>query len=136
MQKYSKWQHKNTVNNLTNRHANKQTFTNTRIGIISGVIKLPRSNQPIEPPCSRTFCYSVWCYTTANHQLKFPQQDFGNLYSISYVKMFIHSCGHAKQWVRTTTIAVASLPYKVTYLGLYVGSLHLKTRRYPSPLTK
>ena len=119
------------TNNLTNTQVNKQTntFTNTRIGVIRGVITPPRSNQLIEPPCSRTFCYSVWCYTTGNHQLKLPQQDFGNLYSISYVKMSIHSCGHAKQWARTTTIAVAYLPYKVTWLGLYVGSLHLKTRR-------
>ena len=117
--------------NLTNTQANKQTntFTNIRIGVRRVVIMPARSNQPIEPPCSRTFCYSVWCYATANHQLKFPQQDFGNLYSISYVKMFIHSCGHAKQWAQTTTIAVAYLPYKVTWLGLYVGSLHLKTRR-------
>ena len=125
------------TNNLTNTQVNKQTntFTNTRIGVIRGVITPPRSNQLIEPPCSRTFCYSVWCYTTANHQLKLPQPDFGNLYSISYVKMFIHSCGHAKQWALTTTIAVASLPYKVTQLGLYVRSLHIKTRTdFQAPL--
>ena len=65
----------------------------------------PKSNQPIEPPCSSTFCYSVWCNTTASHQLKLSQQDFGNLYSISYVKIdsFIHSCGHAKERVQNTT---------------------------------
>ena len=43
--------------------------------------------------------------------------------------MSIHTCGHAKQWVQTNTIAIASLSYKVTELGLYIGSLHLKTRR-------
>ena len=108
--------HSKQTNNLTNTQANKQKnkFKDTKIGVIRGVITHPRSNQPIEPPCSSTFCYSVWCNTTANHQLKLPQQDFGNLYSISYVKMFIHSCGHAKQWAQTTANAVASLPYKVT----------------------
>ena len=110
IQKNSKWQHKNTANKQSNKDTS--TFTNNRIGVIRVVITPSGSNQPMEPPCSRTFCYSV-CYTTSNHQLKLPRQDFGNLYSISYVKMFIHSCGHAKPWAETTTIAVASLSYKV-----------------------
>ena len=86
----------------------------SRFEVTRGVTAPPRSNQTIEPPCSRTFCYSVWCYTTTNHQLKLPQQDFGNWYSLPYVKMLIHSCGHAKQWVETATIAAVSLPYEVT----------------------
>ena len=86
----------------------------SRFEVTRGVTALLRSNQTIEPPCSRTFCYNVWCYTTTSHQLKLPQQDFGNLYSIPYVKMFIHSCGHTKQWVETATIAAVSLPYEVT----------------------
>ena len=86
----------------------------SRFEVTRGVTAPPRSNQTIERPCSRTFCYSVWCYTTTNHQLKLPQQDFGNLYSLPYVKMLIHSCGHAKQWVETATIAAVSLPYEVT----------------------
>ena len=96
------------TNKQLNKHTSKQTskLSNTRIGVIRGVITPLRPNQPTEPSCSSTFCYSVWCNTTANHQLKLPQQDFGNLYSISYVKMFIHSCVHAKQWAQTTTIAV------------------------------
>ena len=73
---------------------------------------------------------------------------------MSYVKMFIDICGHAQQWVRTTTNAVVSLPYKVTgvicrvvtpkdkerysslltkqnthELGLYVGLSHLQARK-------
>ena len=45
------------IKNLTNTQAN--TFTNIRIGVISKGGHHARSNQPIEPPCSRTFCYSV-----------------------------------------------------------------------------
>ena len=49
------------------------------------------------------------------------------------MKMFIRSCGYAKQRVQTTTNAVASLPYK---LGLYVGLSHLRQGEIFTTLTK
>ena len=124
--------------NLTNTQANKQTntFTNTRIGVIRGVITPPRSNQLIELPCSRTFCYSVWCYTTGNHQLKLPQQDFGNLYSISYVKMFIQlwAC-QAVGANHQNCSSIFTLQGNVTGFKCRVVTPKDK-ERYPSPLTK
>ena len=53
-------------------------------------------------PLLNYFLLQCMMNTTANHQLKLSQQNLGNLSSISYVKMFIRNCGHAKQWARTT----------------------------------
>ena len=89
----------------------------------------PRSSKPNEPPSSSTFFYSVWCNSTANHQLKLQQNDFGNLYPTPYIKLFIHSCGHARPQERGATNAVASLQCKVTQLGLYVMSARLGIKK-------
>ena len=63
------------------------------------------------------------------HQLKLQQNDFGNLYPTPCIKLFIHSCGHARPQGRGATNAVSSLPYKVTQLGLYVMSAHLGIKK-------
>ena len=126
------------TNNLTNTQAKKQTntLTNTKIGVVRGDISSPRSNQPIEPPCSSTFCYSVWCNTTVNHPLKLPQQDFSNLYSIFYVKMFIQLW--ACQAVGTNHHHCSSIfTIQGNIIGVICRVVTPKDKeRYPSPLTK
>ena len=134
----------------TNKQTNKQTskLTHTNVGVIRGVIMPPRSNQPIETPCSSTFCYSVWCNTTANHQLKLPQQEFGNLYSIpiwrcSFAVVGMPSSGRKPlmQYAITGVICRIITPKgKERYLShltkqnaqglrLCAGSSHLKKRK-------
>ena len=96
----------------------------------------PKSNQPIKPLCSSTSSYRVCCNTTANLQLKVPQQGFTNLNSRSYVKMLFHSCGHARQGMNQHQ-CISIFPMQANISGVICRVVTLNDKgRYSSLSTK
>ena len=72
----------------------------------------------------------MWLQYMMHDNLEIFSWTSHNRFSATYIQYpwedAKFSCGHAKQW-RPSTTNQTLLPYRVMKLGLYVGSLNLKT---------